>query len=117
MHSREFCLVPSISDCSVLILLADTQLQCLLRGLQGSPVRSPPARFFSSTLTYVINLAALFFCAEIFNRSCHSDPEQKSLGYNPDIELSVVRIVFEKTSSENGSESTRGCGSKMGKET
>lgn len=64
-HSREFCLVPSISDCSVLILLADIQLQCLLRGLQGSPVRLPPARFFSNTLTYVINLATVFFCAEI----------------------------------------------------
>lgn len=52
-----------------------------------------------------------------FYPRCHSDPEQKSLGYNPDLELSVVWIVFEKTSSENGSESTRGRGSKMGKKT
>lgn len=48
---------------------------------------------------------------------CHSDLEQKSLGYNPDLEESLVWTIFEKTSSENGSESTRGCNSKMGEET
>lgn len=48
---------------------------------------------------------------------CHSDLEQKSLGYNPDLEGSLLWTIFEKTSSENGSESTRGCSSKMGEET
>ncbi len=31
-----------------------------------------------------------------FYPRCHSDPEQKSLGYYPDLELSVVWIVFER---------------------
>jgi len=54
-------------------------------------------------------------CAEFYCR-CHSDLEQKRIGYNPDLEESFTWTIFEKTSSENGSESTRGCSSKMGEE-
>lgn len=56
----------------------------------------------------------ILLCGNFIAARCHSDLEQKSLCYNPDLEELLIWTIFEKTSSENGSESNRGCNSKMG---